>query len=88
MSGKGISSSLGDTREQMREIVSKLQPVNIRETVLMKKPTQADLKTALLKHKDKLGSFYKRKDIKKITEEQLLLGEESLSLNDAEMSAE
>ena len=46
----------------------------------MKKPTQADLKTALLKHKDKLGGFYQNKNIRKITEDQLMLGEESLSL--------
>ena len=42
----------------------------------MKKPTQADLRTSLLKHKDKLGGFYKNKNIKMVTEDQLMLGEE------------
>ena len=52
----------------------------------MKKPTHADLRTALLKHKDKLGGFYQNKNIKKITEDQLLLGEESLSFIEANIS--
>ena len=42
----------------------------------MKKPTQADLRTALTKHNDRLGQFYQRKEIKKITEDQLMMGEE------------
>ena len=34
----------------MRDIQHHLKPQLIRETVLMKKPTHADLRTALLKH--------------------------------------
>lgn len=72
----------------IKEIQAKLKTENIRETVLMKKPTYADLKDALLKHKDKLGTFYQRKDIKKITEDQLILGEESMSLCDPRIGNE
>ena len=42
----------------------------------MKKPTQADLRMALIKHKDKLGGFYQNKNIKMVTEDQLIMGEE------------
>ena len=52
----------------------------------MKKPTQTDLKESLIKHKDKLATFYQRKDIKKITEDQLMLGEESMSIMDPEIA--
>ena len=64
----------------MKEIQAQLKTEQIRETVLMKQPTHADLKTALLKHKDQLGPFYRNKSIKKITEDQLMLGEESMAL--------
>jgi len=48
----------------------------------MKKPTHTDLRMALDKHKEKLGSFYQRNDIKKITEDQLIHGEASIDLGD------
>ena len=72
----------------LRDIQQQLKPEQIRETVLMKKPTQADLRTSLLKHKDKLGGFYKNKNIKMVTEDQLMLGEEQLSLAEPEISPE
>ena len=53
----------------MGDIMSKLKKEQIRETVLMKKPTHTDLKTALDKHKDKLGNFYQNRNIKKVTED-------------------
>ena len=53
----------------MKEIQSKLKQETIRETVLIKKPTKMDLKTALRKHRDQMGCFYQRDDIKKITED-------------------
>lgn len=54
----------------------------------MKKPTQTDLRAALTKHNNKLATFYQRKEIKKITEDQLMLGEESISLQDAAYAAD
>jgi len=77
-------------RIQAREIdtTNNLKASQIRETVLMKKPTHADLRTALYKHKDNLGTFYQRKEIKKITEDQLKLGEESISLGDADIHSD
>lgn len=54
----------------------------------MKKPTQTDLKESLVKHQDKLGAFYQRRDIKKITEDQLMLGEESMSIMEPEIAPE
>ena len=72
----------------MGDIMSKLKKEQIRETVLMKKPTHTDLKTALDKHKDKLGNFYQNRNIKKVTEDQLVNGDESMSLQEPEMSPE
>ena len=50
--------SEASTANPMRDIQAKLKTEQIRETVLMKKPTQADLKIALTKHRTKLGDFY------------------------------
>ena len=71
MSGNTVSARNAVSPEvaAMRDIQAKLKTENIRETVLMKKPTHADLKDALIKHRDKLDTFYQKKDIKKITED-------------------
>ena len=58
----------------LRDLKGKLKKENLKETVLTKKPTVADLKESLLKYGDKLNTFYQREDIKKITEDQLVLG--------------
>jgi len=53
----------------LREFTGKLKPENLKETVLTKKPTMADLKESLIKYGNKLNTFYQREDIKKITED-------------------
>ena len=53
----------------MRDLKSKLKRENLKETILTKKPTMADLKESLVKYGDKLNTFYQREDIKKITED-------------------
>ena len=55
--------------DPLREIQGKLKPEYLKEAVLTKKPTQADLKESLHKYGDKLNTFYQRQDIKKITED-------------------
>ena len=59
----------GGRNDPLREIQDKLKPEHLKEKILTKKPTQADLKESLVKYGDKLNTFYQRDDIKKITED-------------------
>lgn len=49
-SGRRATYNPNAITHQNREIRQKLNPGQIRETVLMKKPTQTDLKESLIKH--------------------------------------
>ena len=61
-----------------------MKPINISES-RNKQPVRAtvDLNTALDTYRGRMDPFYQNKNIKKITEDELFLGEDSLCLTDA-----
>ena len=60
-----------------------MKPINISEN-RKKQPVRAtvDLNTALDTYRSRMDPFYQNKNIKKITEDELFLGEDSICLTD------